>query len=92
MQSAKRCLLLIVATGALLILMQPPIPMSWTYHSDIIKAARQSSDDISIYGFMASKPTWPAWLLIAAILLTLAAISSVLPIKYFVELRVDVIE
>lgn len=87
MQSAKRCLLLVVATGVLFILMQPPLPISWTYHSDVIKAARQSSDDISIYGFMASKPTWPAWLLIAAILLTLAAISSVLPIKYIVELR-----
>ncbi|CAI9093100.1 OLC1v1028515C1 [Oldenlandia corymbosa var. corymbosa] len=86
--SAKRCLLLVIATGVLFILMQPPIPMSWTYRSDLIRAARQSSDDISIYGFMASKPTWPAWLLIAAILLTLAAISSVLPIKYFVELRV----
>lgn len=85
--SAKRCLLLVVAAGALFILMQPPIPMSWTYSSDVIKAARQSSDDISIYGFIASKPSWPAWLLIAAILLTLAAISSVLPIKYIVELR-----
>ncbi|XP_027152743.1 uncharacterized protein LOC113752898 [Coffea eugenioides] len=85
--SAKRCLLLVVATGVLFILMQPPIPMSWTYSSDIIKAARQSSDDISIYGFIASKPSWPAWLLIAAILLTLAAIASILPIKYIVELR-----
>lgn len=86
-QSAKRCLVLVVATGVLFILMQPPIPLSWTYHSDIIKAARQSSDDISIYGFMASKPTWPSWLLIVAILLTLAAVTSVIPIKYMVELR-----
>lgn len=86
-QSVKRCLLLVVATGVLFILMQPPLPISWTYHSDVIKAARQSSDDISIYGFMASKPTWPAWLLIAAILLTLAAITSIIPIKYIVELR-----
>lgn len=87
MQSAKRCLVLVVATGALFILMQPPIPLAWTYHSDIIKAARQSSDDISIYGFMASKPTWPSWLLITAILLTLAALTSIIPIKYVVELR-----
>ncbi|KAJ9186163.1 hypothetical protein P3X46_005695 [Hevea brasiliensis] len=85
--SAKRCLVLVVATGALFILMQPPIPLAWTYHSDIIKAARQSSDDISIYGFMASKPTWPSWLLIVAILLTLAAVTSIIPIKYMVELR-----
>ncbi|GAV80798.1 hypothetical protein CFOL_v3_24258 [Cephalotus follicularis] len=85
--SAKRCLVLLVAAGLLFILMQPPIPLSWTYHSDVIKAARQSADDISIYGFMASKPTWPSWLLILAALLTLAAVTSVIPIKYVVELR-----
>ncbi|CAN4090242.1 unnamed protein product [Withania somnifera] len=86
--SAKRGLVLVVATGLLFILMQPPIPMSWTYHSDIIKAARQSADDISIYGFFASKPTWPSWLLIVAILLTLASVTSTIPIKYVVELRI----
>ncbi|XP_073281964.1 uncharacterized protein [Primulina huaijiensis] len=75
------------ATGLLFILMQPPIPVSWTYHSDLIGAARQSGDDISIYGFMALKPTWPSWLLIAAIVLTLAAITSIIPIKYIVEFR-----
>ncbi|KAK4402558.1 hypothetical protein Sango_0996500 [Sesamum angolense] len=57
------------------------------YHSDLIRSARQSADDISIYGFMASKPTWPSWLLLAAILLTLAAVTSIIPIKYIVELR-----
>lgn len=76
-----------VATGLLLILMQPPLPLSLTYHSDLIKSARQSVDDISIYGFMASKPLWPSWLLIMAVLLTLAAITSIIPIKYIVELR-----
>ncbi|KAK3021110.1 hypothetical protein RJ639_045494, partial [Escallonia herrerae] len=84
---AKRCLVLVIATGLLFILMQPPIPLSWTYHSDVIKAARLSADDISIYGFIASKPTWPSWLLIVAILLTLAAVTSIIPIKYIVELR-----
>ncbi|XWS39398.1 hypothetical protein CRYUN_Cryun18bG0051100 [Craigia yunnanensis] len=79
--SAKRCIVLVVATGLLFILMQPPIPLSWTYRSDVIKAAHQSADDISIYGFMASKPTWSSWLLILAILLTLAAVISVIPIK-----------
>ncbi|KAA8529969.1 hypothetical protein F0562_034427 [Nyssa sinensis] len=87
--SAKRCLVLVVATGLLFILMQPPIPLLWTHHSDLIKTANQSADDISIYGFMASKPTWPSWLLIAAILLTLAAVTSIIPIKYIVELRVS---
>nr|CBL52027.1 hypothetical protein [Beta vulgaris subsp. maritima]CBL52071.1 hypothetical protein [Beta vulgaris subsp. maritima]CBX33246.1 hypothetical protein [Beta vulgaris subsp. maritima] len=36
---------------------------------------------------MASKPTWPSWLLILGILLTLAAVTSLIPIKYIVELR-----
>lgn len=87
MQFAKRCLVLVVASGLLFILLQPPIPVSWTYHSDLIKAAHQTGDDISIYGFMTSKPTWPSWLLIVAILLTLAAVTSFIPIKYIVELR-----
>ncbi|KAK1366728.1 hypothetical protein POM88_042289 [Heracleum sosnowskyi] len=78
---AKRCLVLVLATGLLFILIQPPIALSWTYHSEVIKAARLSTDDISIYGFMASKPTWPSWLLIATILLTIAALTSIIPIN-----------
>lgn len=85
--TAKRCIALVVAAGLLFIVMQPPIPLSLTYRSDLIKAARQSADDISIYGFMATKPTWPSWLLILAILLTLAAVTSIIPIKYMAELR-----
>ncbi|KAL8201385.1 hypothetical protein R6Q57_012724 [Mikania cordata] len=85
--SAKRSLVLVIATGLLLIIMQPPVPSSWTYHSDLIKAARQSSDDISIYGFITSKPSWPSWLLLSAILLSLSAFTSIIPIKYIVELR-----
>ncbi|XP_028786914.1 uncharacterized protein LOC114742862 isoform X1 [Neltuma alba] len=85
--SAKRCLVLVVATGLLFILMQPPIPLLLSYHSDLIKAARQSADDISIYGYMVQKATWPSWLLIISILLTLASVMSIIPIKYIVELR-----
>ncbi|OVA09701.1 hypothetical protein BVC80_9101g239 [Macleaya cordata] len=86
-QSAKRCIVLVVATGLLFILLQPPVPLSWAFHSDLIRAAHQSVDDISIYGLVASKPTWPSWLLIAAVLLTLSALTSIIPIKYIVELR-----
>ncbi|XP_043723807.1 uncharacterized protein LOC122670861 [Telopea speciosissima] len=86
-QSAKRCLVLVVATGLLFILLQPPIPLSWAFRPNLIGAAYQSADDISIYGFVASKPTWPSWLLILTILLTLAAFTSFIPIKYIVELR-----
>ncbi|KAG4923001.1 hypothetical protein AAZX31_18G279500 [Glycine max] len=85
--SAKRCLVLVVATGLLFILMQPPLPVSLSYRSDLIKTARHSADDISIYGYIAGKPTWPSWLLIIAILLTLASVTSIIPIKYIVELR-----
>ncbi|KAL8130660.1 hypothetical protein V2J09_019815 [Rumex salicifolius] len=85
--SAKRCLVLVVATGLLFIFMQPPIPLSWMYRSEFMRAAHQTGDDVSIYGFITSKPTWPSWLLIAAILLTLASVTSVIPIKYIVELR-----
>lgn len=86
-QSAKRFLVLVVAMGLLFILLQPPVDLSWAFRSDLIKAAHLSSDDISIYGFVASKPSWPSWLLIATILLTLAAVTSIIPIRYIVELR-----
>ncbi|XP_073013150.1 uncharacterized protein [Typha latifolia] len=86
-QMAKRFLVLVVAMGLLFVVMQPPIPLSWAFNSEMIKAAHQSNDDVSIYGFVASKPTWPSWLLIATILVTLAAVTSIIPIKYIVELR-----
>ncbi|KAK7295819.1 hypothetical protein RJT34_18731 [Clitoria ternatea] len=85
--SAKRCLVLLVATGLLFILMQPPLPPSFTYRSKLITSAHHSADDISIYGYIADKPTWPSWLLIIAVLLTLASVTSIIPIKYIVELR-----
>lgn len=86
-QSAKRFLVLVVATGLLFVVMQPPIKLSWVYRSDFITAAHLSDDDISIYGFVASKPSWPSWLLIATVVLTLAAVTSIIPVKYVVELR-----
>ncbi|CAD5182620.1 uncharacterized protein LOC103979353 [Musa acuminata AAA Group] len=86
-QLAKRILVLVVSMGLLFVLMQPPISLSGALHSDLIKSAYQSSDDISIYGFVATRPTWPSWLLIVTILLTLAAVTSIIPIKYIVELR-----
>ncbi|CAA6663960.1 unnamed protein product [Spirodela intermedia] len=86
-QSAKRALVLLVSAGLLFVLLQPPVPLSWAYRSELIKAAHQSADDISIYGFVVSKPLWPSWLLIITILLTLSAVTSAIPIKYVVELR-----
>ncbi|EPS57225.1 hypothetical protein M569_17595 [Genlisea aurea] len=87
LQVVKRYLALVLAAGFLFILMQPPVPLSWTRRINVASSSLQSADDISIYGFTASKPTWPSWLLIVAILLTLAAVTSVIPIRYVVELR-----
>uniref|UniRef100_A0ACD5X3F2 Uncharacterized protein n=1 Tax=Avena sativa TaxID=4498 RepID=A0ACD5X3F2_AVESA len=86
-QSAKRILVLVVATGLLFVIVQPPIKLSWVYRSELIMAAHLSDDDTSIYGFVALKPTWPSWLLIATVVLTLAAVTSIIPVKYVVELR-----
>lgn len=33
-----------VAIGLLFIMVQPPIPLFWTYYSELIKAARQSAE------------------------------------------------
>ncbi|KAK9117732.1 hypothetical protein Sjap_016679 [Stephania japonica] len=86
-QSAKRYLVLVVAMGLLFIMLQPPIQLSWAFRSDLIRAAHHSADDISIYGIITSKPTWPSWLLLAAVLLTLASVTSIIPVKYMVEMR-----
>ncbi|KAI4340613.1 hypothetical protein MLD38_025430 [Melastoma candidum] len=84
---AKRYIVLVIATGLLFILMEPPLPPWLTYRYSTGRYSREPTDDISIYGFLAAKPTWPSWLLIAVILLTLAAGTSVIPIQYIVELR-----
>lgn len=53
-QFAKRCLVLVVASALLFILLQPPIPLSWTYHSDLIKAAHQTGHfDLWLYDIKA---------------------------------------
>ncbi|KAK1319816.1 hypothetical protein QJS10_CPB04g00086 [Acorus calamus] len=59
-QTAKRSLVLVIATGLLFIFMQPPISLSWAFQSTLINAAHQSVDDVSIYGFIATKPSWPS--------------------------------
>ncbi|CAN6485640.1 unnamed protein product [Victoria cruziana] len=86
-QSAKRVLVLVVALGLLFVLMQPPVPFSLAFRSELIKAAHLSADDSSIYGFTKVKPSWPSWLLISTIMLTLAAATNIIPVKYIVELR-----
>lgn len=87
MQLAKRLLLLVIATGLLLVTMQPPLSLSWVFRSKLIQMAHQSNDDISIYGYTLAGPTWPSWLLISTVILTLASITSIIPIKYIAELR-----
>ncbi|KAL4191966.1 hypothetical protein AMTRI_Chr06g191580 [Amborella trichopoda] len=86
-QQAKRGLFVLVSVGLLFILMQPPIPLSLAFRSQLIKMAHQSADDITIYGYITSKPSWPSWLLITTVVLTLAAMTSIIPVKYIVELR-----
>eukprot|EP01018_Ginkgo_biloba_P017737 Gb_19950 [translate_table: standard] len=86
-QLAKRVILLVVAVGVLLIFMQPPLPQTWGFHSDFIHMPEQSEDDISIYGLIAKKPSWPSWLLVATIVVSLAAVTSIIPVQYIVELR-----
>ncbi|KAJ4794973.1 No exine formation 1 [Rhynchospora pubera] len=86
-QLAKRFLLLVIATGCLLVTMQPPLSLSWVFRSKLIQMAHQSNDDVSIYGYTLRGPTWPSWLLISTVILTLASITSIIPVKYIAELR-----
>ena len=86
-QLVKRVLLLVVAVGVLLIFMQPPLPETWYFQSKLMYIPEQSIDDSSIYGLVAKKPSWPSWLLIATIIVSLAAFTKTIPVQYIVELR-----
>lgn len=86
-QLVKRVLLLVVAVGVLLIFMQPPLPETWSFQSKLMYIPEQSIDDSSIYGLVAKKPSWPSWLLIATIIVSLAAFTKTIPVQYIVELR-----
>lgn len=86
-QSAKRALVLVISVGLLLTLMQPPVPEAWTFWWDKAHMPERSADSLSIYGAAAETPTWPTWLLIVTITISLAALTSAIPIQDVVELR-----
>ncbi|KAK9081405.1 hypothetical protein Sjap_026692 [Stephania japonica] len=75
---------LVVATGIFFILMQPKIPLAWTYHSDIIlRNLLTISLSMAMASWQRNLHTWPSWLLIVAILLTLAAVTFIIPITFY---------
>ncbi|KAH9328708.1 hypothetical protein KI387_000816, partial [Taxus chinensis] len=84
---AKRVLLLVVVVGVLFIFMQPPIPDTWSFQSNFTVIPESSVDDITIYGSVEKKPSWPSWLLIGTIVTSLAAVTKIIPVQYVVELR-----
>ncbi|CAA6660072.1 unnamed protein product [Spirodela intermedia] len=86
-ESAKRFLVLVIATALLFILTEPSFPPPLAHQSDLIKAAHQYSDDMLLYGPIESKPTWPACLLIATTVLLLAAATSAIPIRHTIKFR-----
>ncbi|KAJ3671798.1 hypothetical protein LUZ60_007877 [Juncus effusus] len=87
-QPAKKFLILTISTGLLLLTLQPPLSLSWAFNSPLIQSSHQSNDDSSIYGYSLSGPTWPSWLLILTLILSLASFTSIIPVKYISELRV----
>lgn len=85
MQLAKKWLLLTVSFGFLLIFLQPPIlgvPSWWSKSRTV-----DTPDDEILYGSTTTNSSWPVWLLVWTILLSLASLTSVLPVQHVVELR-----
>lgn len=78
---------LVIATALLFIRMEPSLPPPLAHQSDFINAAHQYTDDMLIYGPIESKPSWPAWLLIATAVLLLAAATSAIPIRHTTKFR-----
>lgn len=79
--------MLVIAVGVLFTFMQPPVPEAWTFWWDKAHMPERSLDSVAIYGALASKPSWPTWLLLGTIIASLAALTSALPIQNLVELR-----
>ncbi|XP_002985306.2 uncharacterized protein LOC9649684 [Selaginella moellendorffii] len=86
LQAARRSLVLVLATGLLFMLLQPPLPWSFSRRTFYVREI-DYSDDEAIYGGIAAVPTWSTWLLLATAITTLAALSSALPVQHFVTLR-----
>nr|ATG71033.1 no exine fromation 1 [Cupressus sempervirens] len=85
---ARRVLLLVVVVGVLLIYLQPPLPEALTFKSSFMYIQDNSVDDITIYGLVEKKASWPSWLLIGTIMFSLAAVTKIIPVQYIVELRI----
>eukprot|EP00884_Botryococcus_braunii_P004653 jgi/Botrbrau1/14189/Bobra.182_3s0122.1 len=91
-QPAKRAISLAVAGGALLCLLQPPLPLTFGAKCphlpfglcprlwDEAHAPDHSEDDLAMYGeVMARRPHWPLWWLAAAVMAGLCAATSQSP-------------
>jgi hypothetical protein len=83
-QAAKRAVVLAIATGALLILLRPPLPASWSVWWDEDHTPEHLRDEPTIYGHVAASghtAGWPSWLLAAALISSVAAMTSSVPIQ-----------
>jgi hypothetical protein len=67
--------------------MQPPMPETWSFQYKLMHIPEQSMDDISIYGLVEKKLSWPSWLLITTIIISLAAFTKTISVQYIVEIR-----
>ncbi|CAM6093060.1 unnamed protein product [Calypogeia fissa] len=86
-QLAKSSMVLVITLGACLVYMDPPVPSGWVLSRYRHIQYVSNPDEVTIYGAIVSRPSWPSWLLIITILTSLAAFTSALPIQHFVELR-----
>eukprot|EP00271_Cylindrocystis_brebissonii_P003782 TRINITY_DN15034_c0_g1_i1.p1 TRINITY_DN15034_c0_g1~~TRINITY_DN15034_c0_g1_i1.p1 ORF type:complete len:1089 (-),score=216.57 TRINITY_DN15034_c0_g1_i1:498-3764(-) len=86
-QSVRRAMGLLAVTALLLVVLQPPVVVGGSWLWDERHMPDQEPDDAAIYGSTAHGPSWSTWLVLGAIVATLAASTSALPIGQVVFLR-----
>eukprot|EP00897_Mesotaenium_endlicherianum_P006418 jgi/Mesen1/5804/ME000293S04962 len=80
-QAARRAMTLGIVAGILFVLLQPPLLPAWNAFWDADHMPDTTdADDAKIYGASLHGPAWPSWLLLAAVMGTVAALSSAIPI------------
>ncbi|GBG84594.1 hypothetical protein CBR_g38877 [Chara braunii] len=86
LQSARRAVVLVISAGLLMMFIRPSLPFSlgfvWDPHYWV------AYDDYnSIYSDMEITAGWPAWLLVAMVMGSLAGATSAVPIQHQASVR-----
>eukprot|EP00850_Spirogloea_muscicola_P017425 SM000149S01360 [mRNA] locus=s149:280764:287589:- [translate_table: standard] len=88
--AARRALVLLVATGLLFVLLQPPVPSplaSVFLQGPSEFTSMHDPEESAIYGEPSRGSTWASWFLLASLVASLAAAMSAIPVQQVAAVR-----